>query len=93
MWFNHINVLHGSLMHEDYARTARFWTGYNGLWPRALASYYHSLFGLYSLFFDERDLGSTAVKEDGTSFTEKELKTMKNAIHLHTLNHVAGRRK
>ena len=45
IWYNHINVLHGSMMPEDYARTASLWSGVAKLWPMALSYYYRALFG------------------------------------------------
>ena len=49
--------------------------------------YYRSLFGIYSLFVPDKDMGSTVLKGSGEAFSSKELKAMKAAIHQHTRNH------
>eukprot|EP00439_Symbiodinium_sp_Y106_P039088 s1467_g4.t1 len=87
IWYNHINVLHGQMMPGDYFRTATLWPGLARLWPTALWLYYRSLFGIYSLFVPDKDMGSTVLKGSGEAFSSKELKAMKAAIHQHTRNH------
>ncbi|CAE7251688.1 ddaC [Symbiodinium sp. CCMP2592] len=87
IWYNHINVLHGQMMPGDYFRTATLWPGLARLWPTALWLYYRSLFGIYSLFVPDKDMGSTVLKGSGEAFSSKELQAMKAAIHEHTHNH------
>ncbi|CAE7222891.1 unnamed protein product, partial [Symbiodinium pilosum] len=87
IWYNHINVLHGQMMPGDYARTASLWSGWERLWPMALSLYYRVLFGIYSIFYAEVDMGSTVLKENGDVFSPEEIRAMKEAIHAHTVNH------
>lgn len=47
IWYNHINVLHGQMMPNDYTRTASLWSGIAKLWPMALSYYYRVLFGAW----------------------------------------------
>ena len=91
IWYNHINVLHGQMMPNDYTRTASLWSGIAKLWPMALSYYYRVLFGIFDLFFKETDMGSTVLKENGEFFTRDELTAMKAAIHQHTFNHAYRR--
>ncbi|OLQ12234.1 Clavaminate synthase-like protein [Symbiodinium microadriaticum] len=87
IWYNHINVLHGQMMPGDYFRTATLWPGLARLWPTALWLYYRGLFGIYSFFVPDKDMGSTVLKGSGEAFSSKELQAMKAAIHEHTSNH------
>ena len=48
IWYNHINVLHGQMMPNDYTRTASLWSGIAKLWPMALSYYYRVLFGAWA---------------------------------------------
>ena len=87
VWFNHINVLHKDSMAADYARTSHLWGGLVQVWPLALSFYYRALFGLLDFFVPEKELGSTAVFENGEVFSKKELSEMKAAIHANTIQH------
>lgn len=83
-WFNHMNVLKPESMVYDYERTATLWGGVLGLWPLLLSFYYRTLFAAMSFFREERQLGSTALFDDGSLVPRELFMVVKKAIWSNT---------